>query len=480
MGGMSTAALLANDGYNVLILEQALHPGGWSSSYPRKGYVFESGATTLIGFDENQPLKWLENKTGIHIPREELSPSMKVRMGEDTITRYKDKNEWIREAGRVFGEEKAQKKFWDLALRISDVVWKVSLRNPFFPPQSISEWLGLASRNNPFDVWVLRYALSSVMDVAEACGITNHNFYQFLDEQLMITAQAKSKDTPFLFGAAGITYTNYSNYYVPGGLITMINTIKEFIENKKGRLQTKEGVTEIRFENNHYLLKTSKDKTYKTPLVISNIPLWNMPDLTEGEMKAYFKKEAEKYDKAWGALTMGIATTDTYPEDLGIHHQIHLENGVTVPYSSSESIFVSMSKKGDHNRAPEGYRTLNVSCHADPDTWFNMNEAYDENKKEVHEFMLDVLRKQLPGFESAEIQVADTATPVSWESWVSRKKGRVGGIPQSMARSLLDWTSNKTPFKGFYLVGDTTYPGQGIPGVTLSGINVYSRIKKFH
>jgi len=167
MGGMSTAALLANDGYNVLILEQALHPGGCSSSYPRKGYVFESGATTLIGFDENQPLKWLENKTGIHIPREELSPSMKVRMGEDTITRYKDKNEWIREAGRVFGEEKAQKKFWDLALRISDVVWKVSLRNPFFPPQSISEWLGLASRNNPFDVWVLRYALSSVMDVAE-------------------------------------------------------------------------------------------------------------------------------------------------------------------------------------------------------------------------------------------------------------------------------------------------------------------------
>jgi len=29
-----------------------------------------------------------------------------------------------------------------------------------------------------------------------------------------------------------------------------------------------------------------------------------------------------------------------------------------------------------------------------------------------------------------------------------------------------------------YLVGDTTYPGQGIPGVTLSGINVYYRIAK--
>jgi len=56
MGGMSAAAMLAKDGYKVLILEKAHAPGGCSSSYFRKGYVFESGATTLIGFDENQPL----------------------------------------------------------------------------------------------------------------------------------------------------------------------------------------------------------------------------------------------------------------------------------------------------------------------------------------------------------------------------------------------------------------------------------------
>ena len=70
------------------------------------------------------------------------------------------------------------------------------------------------------------------------------------------------------------------------------------------------------------------------------------------------------------------------------------------------------------------------------------------------------------------------ATSITWQKWVYRKKGRVGGIPQCMARSLLKWTSNQTPFSGLYLVGDTTYPGQGIPGVTLSGINVYWRIKK--
>lgn len=65
------------------------------------------------------------------------------------------------------------------------------------------------------------------------------------------------------------------------------------------------------------------------------------------------------------------------------------------------------------------------------------------------------------------------------ESWVYRFKGRVGGIPQSMQRSLLNWPKSITPFKGFYLCGDTVYPGQGIPGVTLGGINVYYRLEKF-
>lgn len=200
MGGMSAAALLANDGYKVLILEAALHPGGCSSSYLRKGYVFESGATTLIGFDEHQPMRYLEEKTGIQIPRVELNPSMNVWLDGEKITRFKDRFEWIEEAVRVFGNRKGQRKFWKLAFEIADVVWKVSLKNPFFPPRKISEWARLFTVNSPKDVWVLPYALKTVHQVAEQCGIATPKFLRFLDEQLMITAQNKSGDVPFLFG----------------------------------------------------------------------------------------------------------------------------------------------------------------------------------------------------------------------------------------------------------------------------------------
>ncbi|WP_421774417.1 phytoene desaturase family protein [Gracilimonas sp.] len=480
MGGMSAGAMLANAGYKVLILEKAHAPGGCSSSYFRKGYVFESGATTLIGFDENQPLWKLEKETGIQIPREEITPSMSVWLDGDQLTRYKDRKKWIQECARVFGNEARQQAFWEEALAVSDLVWKVSLKNPFFPPQKTSEWMKLAVNNNPLDVWVLKYAFQSVEDVMQKYGVDTPKFRRFVDEQLMITAQAKSHQTPFLFGAAGLTYTNYSNYYVPGGLLEMVNTIRSFIQEKGGALHTKEGVEMIDQDDDHFLVHTKNKRnvkfTYRAPIVISNIPVWNMSGITAGDMKEYFEEEGRNFSDGWGAITLGIATTDTYPHQMPLHNQIHLQEGETVPYTNSDSIFVSMSKPGDTERAEEGRRTLNVSTHASPEFWYSLNGQYEDAKQQVEDFIVEKLNESLPGFTHAKIDVIHTATPITWENWVYRKKGRVGGIPQSMARSLLNWTPHETPFKGLYLVGDTTYPGQGIPGVTLSGINVYSRI----
>ncbi|MFU8813468.1 MAG: phytoene desaturase family protein [Balneolaceae bacterium] len=479
MGGLTAAAMLAADGRRPLVLEAAHTPGGCSSSYYRKGYIFESGATTLIGFDRHQPLRLLEEKTGIRIPRQEISPSMAVHINGETITRYKEVGRWIEEASRVFGEPGPQERFWQLSKRVADVVWKVSGRNPFFPPRTAADWLRLL-RNDPRDVWVLPYALRSTRDVAVAKGITNPAFFRFLDEQLMISSQAPSSETPFLFGAPAITYTNYSNFTVPGGLIEMVNELVRFIESKGGAVHTKERVEAVKRMADGYRVTTSKGKEYESDIVVSNIPVWNLPEITDGEMKAWFETEAARYSRAWGAITLGVVTDDLYPDGMPLHHQLHLTDHEKAGLMNSDSIFVSFSARGDTQRAPAGRRVLNISTHAEPEPWFALNGRYDEEKEAVQAAILGLLRDKLPGFREADVQLAFSATPVTWSNWVNRKKGRVGGIPQSMNRSLLDWTPASPPFVGFYLTGDTVYPGQGIPGVTLSGINVYYRIRKDH
>jgi C-3',4' desaturase CrtD len=479
MGGLTAAALLAKDGYKVTVLEASHVAGGCSSSYYRKGYIFESGATTLIGFDEHQPLRRLEDHLGIEIPKKALSPSMSVYLDGRKITRWQNRERWVNEAVSVFGEKEAQHQFWKKAFDISDVVWKVSGKNPFFPPSEPSDWLTLF-KNNPLDARILPYALKSVKQAAIDCGISNPGFFRFLDEQLIISAQSLAHETPFIFGAPAVTYTNYTNYSVPGGLVEMVNTITGYIESMGGRVLVKEKVMSLGREGENFKVFTSKKRSYTAETVISNIPVWNMSGITSGAVRDYFDKEASKYEKAWGAFTMGVVTDDLYDEEMTLHHQIVLDETADIPGLDSGSLFVSFSARGDHQRAPEGNRVLNISAHAYPEFWFGLNGDYEAVKQQAEAKIIELLKDRLPGFVNAEIKLAFSATPVSWSNWVYRKKGRVGGIPQSMSRSLLDWTPNQTPFEGLYLCGDTVYPGQGIPGVTLSGFNVYYRVKKNH
>lgn len=477
MGGMTAASLLARDGYSVLVLEASHVPGGCSSSYYRKGYIFESGATTLIGFDQNQPLRILEKELGIDLPKEPISPSMTVHMDGKKIIRWQNRDEWVKEVITHFQEAEGQRKFWKTAFFISDIVWKVSGRNRFFPPTNLSDALKLL-KNDPRDVRILPYALKSVKKFATGCGITNPAFFKFLDEQLLISAQSYSDDTPFLFGAPAITYTNYTNFYVPGGLIKMVEALRDFIELHDGKVVTKKKVKSIERVEEAYEVTTEKDEVFRGQRVISNVPVWNMKELTHGKVGEYFENQSKRYNWAWGAFTMGIATDDVYEADMTLHHQIHVEDIEEMDLPGFNSVFVSFSSKGDTERAPKGERVLNVSTHTVPDFWFNLNGEYEAVKKRFEDKILALLRKRLPGFSNANVKLVFSSTPVTWKNWVYRAKGRVGGIPQSMNRSLLDWTPANTPFEGLYLCGDTVYPGQGIPGVTLSGINVYSRVKQ--
>ena len=76
MGSLSAACLLIKDGHKVQILEQNYLPGGCSSSYYRQGFIFESGATTLVGLDKDMPLLYLFDKIGLEIDSELLNIPM--------------------------------------------------------------------------------------------------------------------------------------------------------------------------------------------------------------------------------------------------------------------------------------------------------------------------------------------------------------------------------------------------------------------
>ena len=53
IGGLTAGALLARYGYQVSIFEQADVPGGCASTFKRRGFTFDVGATQVAGLEKH-------------------------------------------------------------------------------------------------------------------------------------------------------------------------------------------------------------------------------------------------------------------------------------------------------------------------------------------------------------------------------------------------------------------------------------------
>jgi C-3',4' desaturase CrtD len=461
MGALTSAVLLANKGLKVRIIEQNWQPGGCTTSYWRKGYVFEAGATTLVGLGEGMPLQYVLDTIGLNIPARKLELPMQVHLKSgEVVNRYEDLNRWIDEVERVFGN-KGQRQFWNECFAISDFVWKNSLAQLAFPPSKPKDLFQAIKSVSWSQVANLKYSFISVEALLRKYNLhKNESFVQFVNEQLLITAQNHMQEVNALFGATALCYTCYPNYYIDGGLLNLVTPLIEYLESKGGEVVYRQAVTSIRKSNNKYLISTSK-KEYEAEYLISGIPINNTIDLFEDEKVVKLSSKLMQSKELNSAFQMGIGFVPHKDFDC-LHHQIHLPD--LLPETGSASFFISLSHAEDNSRADEpGHMVMSISTHSpDPE-----NHIIDNQK--VEEAIIKELVKNDFLLEE-NIRFMHSSSPKSWVKWTGRKWGFVGGYPQYL--KIKPWQMLDARLDGHkaYQVGDTVYPGQGIPGVTLSGI----------
>jgi phytoene dehydrogenase-like protein len=466
LGSLSSAALLAKQGFNIQILEQNWIPGGCTSSYPRKNYVFETGATTIVGLDENMPLHYLLHELQLSLPFRKLELPMIVDLNGETIHRHQSIDRWIEEVSTHFSGN--QQAFWKEAYRISQFVWESSLKFLDFPPTKFSDWLGLISKASLKDFKNVKYALLSTHDVMNRFGVNTDKFRQFVDEQLMITAQNKASEVNFLFGATALCYTNYSNYYLDGGLINLVRPLTEYIISKGCKIEYRNPVLKVHQKNGRYLVETKKG-IYESEYLISGIPINNTLEIWHDKSQFSKKLNTLSSPQLNSALQLGVAFKNK-KEYKTLHYQIHINRPLAGLHIGS--LFLSLSHPKDKIRAHESDITIaSISTHfPDPNT----NEL---DTKKIAVKILDILVEK-DFLQREDILYWHSSGPKSWQKWTGRSWGFVGGYPQFM--KLKPWRLNDVRLdnRKAYQVGDTVYPGQGIPGVTLGGIIAANKLLK--
>ncbi|PJF20594.1 MAG: amine oxidase, partial [Phototrophicales bacterium] len=158
IGGLTSAALLQQAGYQVTVLEAQSYPGGCASTYYHQGFRFESGATVVGGFQHNGPHALIENQLNMKFPVRRHDPAWVTHLPDRSVALTADNTDVLKKFPNTA-------KFWQQQQTIAALAWELSAQCLPFPPRSSTEMLQLIKvglRNFPQDLRIIPFAFMSV------------------------------------------------------------------------------------------------------------------------------------------------------------------------------------------------------------------------------------------------------------------------------------------------------------------------------
>ncbi|MCD5323959.1 MULTISPECIES: phytoene desaturase family protein [Pontibacillus] len=475
-GGLTSAALLAKAGFSVGVLEASNELGGCAGKFDRHGYRFGAGATVGMGFEEGGVLKRLFEELDVELPpMTSLDTIMNIYTPHDTIHYYQETERWFQEVDRVFPNRSEQvKRFYNEVFKIGERIDRLLLDLPVFPPNRWRDWPKLFKYVNANSVALTPYLTQTVMDRLKAYNLhQDEMFLSFLNGQLMDSVQTTAAHCPAFLGYAALQTFHKGAFSVEGGLATIAEKLADSIKANGGDVLLRRPAQRIVPQVDGWMVSSRRERQYQAGRVILNNSLHNFHHLFEDSVHKQSVVQKDDLTASWGAFMLYLGVEDVYPGDVLYHQIIQDQNK---PLSEGNQFLLSFSGKNDRRMAPENKRAITISTHTEVAQWWKRDD-YEALKETYTERILTGIEQYFPSFRST-IDVLMPGTPVTFERFVKRDKGRVGGYIPDGRFSWLKSQSIYTGLEGVYACGDTVFPGAGTLGTSLSGWMVANEIQK--
>ena len=440
IGGCSIASKLSKK-YYTLLLEKEPYLGGCSGTFTRKDVSYNIGATTFATYQEGLPVYEFFKEFDLKLNLKLSNPAITVLIGNKTIHRYKELDRFIDEINLSF-YHKNNRFFWEKVKEVSDLFYKK--QTFYYDKQSLFKtFYNMAKSIIPFSAYFLlpaRFGLNLFLPNI------SKEYLDFIENQILIVAQAKIEEINFLTLILSLGYCLYDNYYAIGGMGKIFDEISKHIQN----IELNQNVIDITKHNKSYQITTKKGFVYHAKNIILNKPI--------------FKEKPKLYtDQSAFVVYLSVQSNDIF------HHHYQVIHDKTFKHSISNSIFVSISDKEDNIISPDEIYSITISTHTKVSTWENLSKLeYDIKKQELQDEIVKLLLSYFPSFYGS-IKTVFSATPQTFGRYIKRKT--LGGIPLSFKNIVLNMQSPSTQKNCFY-VGDTIFPAQGWPGVIMGTQNL--------
>jgi C-3',4' desaturase CrtD len=488
IGGLTAGALLAKRGYDVTIYDQAIVPGGCASTFKRRGFTFDVGATQVAGLEPGGIHHRIFEELKIELPAATFcDPACAVFLpGETTpIPVWRDLTKWQEERQKQFpGSE----PFWQLLHKLFTVSWQFQARDPVLPPRNFWDFGQLISALRLNTLITVPFTLMTVGDALKLYGLAgDRRLKTFLDLQLKLYSQVNADETALLYAATALAVSQAPQglFHLQGSMQVLSDLLIAGLTKYGGSLKMRHSVTKIHTEGSKAVaVEVVERKTGTTTIetaeqIVANVTVQNLVKLVNSDRihpaLTGYQKRVDKLPEASGAFVIYLGVTrKAIPENCPPHLQFLYDYEGVI--GENNSLFVSVSKPED-GRAKEGQATIIASSFTDASMWWKgTKEDYEHLKQQ---YTNEAIAKLSSYFHLTPKTIIhqETATPRTFATYTAREQGIVGGIGQRIATFGPFGFANRTPIKGLWLVGDSTHPGEGTAGVSYSALTVVRQIE---
>lgn len=429
LGGLSCGVVLAKNGYDVTVCEQATQVGGCLQCFFRHGTKFETGMHFIGSADSGQTLdklmNYLEVKKDIQLSRLDATAYDIVSIGGERFRFANGRQAFISQMSQYFPAQRDNlEHYFDLIETVAGASQLHTLRYA------------------ESDVAVnTEYQLRSINSVVDEL-ITDSLLAKVLVGNLPLYAAERDK-TPFSTHAFIADFYNQSSFRIVGGSDVVAESMVRTIEKYGGRVMVRKKVTHIFCDETHATgVELNGEERIEADIVISDAHPIRTLELTDSRLiRPAFRKRINAIPQTVGGFSVYVDFKDQ-----------------TEPYLNSNFYGYKDSpwdcEHYDDQTWPMGWLYMHL-CHSDGAryaksgviiSYMHMSEVaqwlgtkvgrrgadYEALKQHKAEALIASVEKEFPGFRS-HIRHYYTSTPLTYLDYTGTEGGSMYGIARDVA-----------------------------------------------
>jgi C-3',4' desaturase CrtD len=461
MAGMATAARLQARGVSTVVLEGHTTPGGCAGFYRRKGFSFDVGATTLVDFAPGGVGAELLTAVGLPPVEGEALPGYVAWLPDRVVTLHRDLDAWHRERLRALGASSAHRAFWAFLDRLALVFWEASRSGIRLPLRGLGDVVHDLQALGPRNLPLARHLGSTLGDALRRFGLQHDTPLVGLLSMLVEDTVHNTVDrAPLINAALGITIRGAGLTRAHGGMRGFWRCFVPRYRALGGELCVACRAERVEGSVGSFQVETSRG-LLRAAQVVSSLPASETARIAPAPiargLARYLRRDA---DAVAGALIVFLGVPEAEVDGHAFtHHQ--LLQDYAAPLGNGNNMFVSVSAAGDTDSAPQGHRAVMISTHCELEDWEDLDPTeYQARKHAIGARLVRLARRVYPRLAERAV-VREVGTPRTYERYAGRPRGAVGGVRLTPGNANQRAIPHHLGVPGFWLAGDTTWPGLG-------------------